>query len=123
MIDGVLIDPATTEVSPVQLAPGDLDRIYELLGCDRFAVAYLEGDAVVYIDDEGLLKPNSFFFHEPEGQFFAGRALVLGTDPDGNSASSPFTDEQVREQIDFGQVFRVGSHLMFMGERNVREVR
>lgn len=119
MIDGVLIDPATKEITPVQLEPGDLDRIYQLLDCDRFAVAWLNDGAVVYVDDEGLLKPNSFFFHEPTGQFLAGRGLVLGDD----SSSSPLTPDQLKTDVDFGEPMRIGGMLMFMGDRIVREIK
>ena len=125
MITGVLIDPAERTLSPAQFEPGDLPKMYEMLGCDLVTLAYLDDSAAVFVDDEGLFKPDqSFFYHEPTGQFLAGKGLVVGPpDDEGESTSCPLSAEDLALQIDFGVPTRIGGLLMFIGDRNVREIR
>jgi hypothetical protein len=79
-----LIDPIAQEVRVVILdVPLDISAIYKVLGCDLISCGVLEenGD-FCYLDDEGLLKEDQkmFWVEGHEYQYFAGRALWLGSD-------------------------------------------
>lgn len=125
MVTGVLIDPAAQEVRPVHVEPGDLQSYYELIGCDIVAPVYLGDDgAVVYVDEEGLAKgPQHFFLIEGCSQPLAGRGVMVGTDKNGDTIDSPRSADWVRENVDFGAPLQAGNILMFIGNKNVREIR
>lgn len=105
----ILIDPFACTVTEVDYS-GDYRDIYKLLSHEsmpvrNFEAAYpeflKEGDTV-YVDEEGLLKPCArFILAHGHGQPFAGKALVFGTDEDGESVS-PKTDlETIRRAFVF----------------------
>lgn len=99
-----LIDPETCTIGPVDLPDqGDrLPRIYKLLGCDTITAVHLDHNNALYVDDEGLLKPLRHFiafagYPEP----LAGKALVVGTTPDGADAAPTLTLEKLRASVAF----------------------
>lgn len=109
-----LIDPAARSVTPVT-RNGDWRQINELIGCDTFTSVCLENGDVVYVDDEGLLKePTDFFLIEGCTPPLAGKGLLVGTD----DADPTATEEWLRDNLDFGQPMKVGSVLMFWGDRH-----
>lgn len=87
MMKGILIDPFTQTVSEVDVAKG-IDAIYALIQAPVFGVYRLNeaGDGL-YVDDEGLFREEQKAFALATGEVFAGRALVLGVDDEGNSIS------------------------------------
>lgn len=93
----ILIDPAgETLVSEVEVGR-DYREIYKQLGCECFTTVGLGPRDVMYVDDEGLLN-GSFqriggFQLKGYPQPLAGRGLILGFRPDGESASTSFTAE------------------------------
>lgn len=118
-----LIDPAERTLTVVD-HDGKLSSIYELLGCDRVTTAQVAdlGD-VVYVDDEGLLKgPTNFFLVEGHPTPLAGKGLVVGTTYDGDDAEPNVTEEWLRDNLDFGAPMKMGSLLMFVGDRHMREI-
>ncbi len=126
-MQALLVDPAERTVTPVQLKDGggNLDEIYRLLGCSNISAAHINdrGD-LVYVDDEGLLKgPTDFFLLDPYPQPLAGKGLIVGTDAEGNDVAPSVTRDWVVENIDFGAPMRIGSMIMFMGDRTRREIR
>lgn len=80
---GILIDPATKTISEIDHA-GSLQALYTTLGCaqvERVALAPLE---YVWVDEEGLLKPDAGpFFQIGPNIPMAGKALCLGDDDEG----------------------------------------
>lgn len=117
---GILIDPARQSVTPVEFRPGDIGAMRDLIGCDTITAAYIEQEATIYLDDEGLAQPElSFFYHISSKQPLVGRGLVVGTDENGRSIDCPFTVEQIEKQIDFGTPMRAGSALLFVGGKDV----
>ena len=117
-----LIDPFDRTVKPVDYQ-GDIKEIYSLIqadcfDCCRFSTGNLDG---VYVDDEGLLKPDQEFFmigNYPSP--LAGRGLVIGCDEVGESigAQSSIDDMHVR----FGRLVRVSpERIQFLIEQVVEE--
>lgn len=62
----------------------------------------LEGENVIYVNDEGLFEPDAAFFAVPGGhQPFAGDGLVVGTDEDGATVAPTIDVEELRSLIVF----------------------
>jgi hypothetical protein len=97
----VLIDPVARSFTEVEY-DGDYKSIYKHLECDLFDVVFTEfGD--VYVDDEGLLKPDQkFFYLEGMSQPLAGRGLVFGlVDDDGNTTPATVSIEELELNVKF----------------------
>jgi hypothetical protein len=97
----LLIDPFTETVTETFYS-GDYKQIYQLIEAETFDAARLGPDLsdTVYVDDEGLLKPNQFFFLEDLYPFpLAGKGLVLGTDDEGDAISPTITIAEILQSI------------------------
>lgn len=113
-----LIDPAERTLTSIEFE-GDFRKIGELIGCDIITAARINdlGD-VIYVDDEGLMKGQaSFFLVEGYPQPLAGRGLLVGTD-----VEPTVTEQWLRDNLDFGTPMQMGSLLMFVGDRHMREI-
>lgn len=102
----ILIDPFTETISYVTLADTKLDTYYNLLGCSLITIAGLADGVDMILDDEGLLKDSNsqaYFKMGISSQPFAGKALIVGTDDEGNTVSVPenITTEKVFERVIF----------------------
>ncbi|MBF3577472.1 hypothetical protein ISF62_18305 [Burkholderia pseudomallei] len=101
-----LIDPYARTVSEGELAAlNELDllrSIYALLKCETIeAVRPLNsGVDIMYVDEDGLAgEQQAFFFCRLFPQVIAGRALWIGTTPDGGNCSPEMTLEYVRDHV------------------------
>jgi hypothetical protein len=98
-----LIDPFTKTISMVEYS-GDYNEIYKLIECDTFTCADFNsfGDTV-FVDDEGLIngKDQEFFLIGDYPSPLAGKALVLGTNQEGESVEPSMTIEQVAVRVDW----------------------
>lgn len=97
----ILIDPAERSFTEVDYN-GDFHSIYDHLKCDTFDVVFTDlGD--VYVDDEGLLKgPTKFFHIDGTPQPLAGRGLVFGpVDEDGNSTEATISIDELEKKVRF----------------------
>ncbi len=95
-----LIDPAAKAVTEVDY-DGDYKSIYKLIGADLFDTVRInrEND-VIFVDDEGLLKPQAHFWRYGHlGHDLCGKGLVLGTDDDGDSISPKIALERVQSKV------------------------
>jgi hypothetical protein len=100
MIRAILINTQAQQVTEVKVNPV-LAAYYALLGVELVEAVHPRGIAahdVMYVDEEGLLKPNSFFQFRGYPQPLAGNALIVGTDEDGNDidAATRLLDVQMR---------------------------
>ena len=92
-----LINPDSRTISTVE-CDGSLKEIYALLGVDLIDVCYPfpHSDDCVYVDDEGLMKPNSFFRIGRLGTRLAGRGLVMGSIDDGANGPTTLSVEDLK---------------------------
>lgn len=104
-MNAYLIDPFAQTVTQVEYS-GDYQHIYKLIDADTFDVVYFnrKNDGV-FVDDEGLFKPEQAFFKiagipNP----LAGKALVLGCDDEGDSVAPSASFEDVQSLVSFGEV-------------------
>jgi len=105
-IRAILIDPFTETVSQVTLVDTKLQTYYNLLGCSLITMTGLANGIDMILDDEGLLKDSesqAYFKFGIGSQPFAGKALIVGTDDEGETVSLPenVTTEKVFERVIF----------------------
>ena len=95
----ILIDPFAKKVSEVQVEKG-LQPIYDQIKAHCFDVVGLPRDDAMYVDDEGLFRKGQEFF--AIGQYrspLGGRALILGTNDEGESVDAKCSLDWVRGRV------------------------
>ncbi len=101
---GILINAATRTITKVEVPEG-YKNIYPFLGegVDMFqCVDISKNGDTIYIDEEGLLKPqDNFFLYKGYGQPLAGNGLVLGTDNEGESQNAQTKLETIINNVTF----------------------
>jgi hypothetical protein len=105
-IKAILIDPFTETVSQVTLVDTKLQTLKNLIECEIITMAGLADGVDMILDDEGLLKDSesqAYFKFGIDSQPFAGKALIVGTDDEGETVSVPenVTSEKVFERVIF----------------------
>jgi len=111
MIKAILIDPFTETIMNVTMVDTKLQTIKNLIDCEIITVAGI-GTSNQYrgidliLDDEGLLKDSNhqaYFKYGIQSQPYAGKALMVATDDEGETVSLPesITVEKVSEKVIF----------------------
>src|SRR5262245_54398578 len=98
---GFLIDPAARSIAP-WLYNGDWRTIAPAIriGQSPFTLVEIGDGDVIYVDDEGLLKPLDWFFAVKGGhQPFAGCGLVLGSDDEGEAVAATIALQDLKRRI------------------------
>ena len=88
----ILIDPFNETMTEVKMVDTKLQTIYALLGCSIITITSLADGIDMILDDEGLLKDSenqAYFKFGISSQPFAGKALIVATDNEGDFASLP----------------------------------
>lgn len=96
-----IIDPFSKTVTESKYC-GDYRELYTLIDCDTFTAVGVNGEGdTLFLDDEGLIngKPQQFFAWLGYANPLAGKAVVLGTDNEGDSISPTLTLDDVRSNI------------------------
>ena len=96
---GILINPFDETVKEVVYS-GDYHEIYYLTDCTTFDVVRLSDTDDMYVDDEGLLKNSNRYF-SLFNHNFAGKALLLGHDDEGETTATQFTVEDIKKAVSF----------------------
>ena len=101
-----LINAEARTITEVTVGP--YTDIYPLLGCDTFTCVGLEDEDTLYVDDEGLLKPQMhFIMYEGYPEPLAGNGLVMGTDSEGESIDPKMSLEDLKSRVTFYNVFQI----------------
>lgn len=106
MTRAILIDPFTETITEVKMVDTKLQTIYNLIGCDIITITNLANGIDMILDDEGLLKnsENQAYFKFGIGsQPFAGKALIVATNDEGDFASLPekVSVEKINDKVIF----------------------
>jgi len=106
MARAILIDPFTETVSQVTLADTKFQTLRNIIDCEIITMTGLADGVDMILDDEGLLKDSNsqaYFKFGIGSQPFAGKALIVGTNEEGETVSLPenVTTEKVFERIIF----------------------
>jgi hypothetical protein len=102
----ILIDPFTQTITEVKMVDIKLQTIYTLLECSIITITSLANGIDMVLDDEGLLKDSenqAYFKFGIGSQPFAGKALVIATDDEGDFASLPekVSVDKINERVIF----------------------
>lgn len=102
MMKGILIDSINKTVTEVEL-DGELQSMYNLIGCQRIEPTMFDDEHEIYVDEEGLFNnENQFFFMKDMATPMAGNGLILGFDPDiGDNWSHKLDLESIRSKVIF----------------------
>ena len=111
MTRAILIDPFTETIMNVTMVDTKLQTIKNLIDCEIITVSGI-GTSNQYrgidliLDDEGLLKDSNhqaYFKYGIQSQPYAGKALMVATDDEGETVSLPesITVEKVSEKVIF----------------------
>lgn len=87
----ILIDPTTRTICEVDYN-GDYKTIATTLGCSIYTVMHVGNGVDMFLDDEGLLtypNPHGYFKMRGYDGILAGKALITGTDMEGNTIACP----------------------------------
>lgn len=100
----LLVDPENRFISTIIIGDDDYQHIRQVIGCQSLAVArtLYNGDAVFV--DEGVLldtKPRHLFRLPGQRQAIAGRAVIVGTDPLGESVDASTSEQTLRRAVSF----------------------
>lgn len=97
----LLINPYDKTITPVYY-DCELSSLYAILQCSCVTVVPC-GKYDLFVDDEGLMKPDQKFFvtsdfiHQP----LAGMALAVGVDARGNTIPPAITLEELEARVLF----------------------
>jgi len=101
-MNALLINPIDETITEVTFS-GDYKQIQKAIDANCFGVVSIPNDDDIYIDDEGLLKGNNYFFmHKDVPTPLCGKGLVLGANHDtGDSTSVHVTLKELKHSITF----------------------
>ncbi len=99
---GILINPFDETIKEVSIL-GNAKDVYLLTDCTRFDVVSITPNEDMYVDDEGLLKNNQRYFTLLGTGLvnFAGKALLLSHNDEGETTSTTWTLQQVENMVKF----------------------
>ena len=102
MNKAILIDPFQNTIQ--QVSVGDFRDIQRKIGCDVFTCVRFPDGNTAYVDDEGLINGTDRavrFVDAVYPQPLAGRVLILGDSPDGDSADCTWSVNQAKEKVKY----------------------
>ena len=94
---GILINPFDETIKEVEYT-GDYREIYSLIECTTFDCVRLTEIDDMYIDDEGLLINDQRYF-SINGNNYAGKALLLSHDDEGETKATNSTLQEAKDMI------------------------
>jgi len=95
----ILINPFDQTIKETEYT-GDYREIYDLVSCRTFDCVRLTIENDMYIDDEGLLIDNQRYFSIKDRNY-AGKALLLAHDDEGESVATTFTLQEVKDMVEW----------------------
>ena len=97
----ILINPFDQTIKETEYT-GDYREIYSFIDCRTFDCVRLTPHEDMYIDDEGLLIDNQRYFRMVEiGANYAGKALLLSHDDEGETKATNWTLQDVKDMVEW----------------------
>lgn len=97
----ILINPFDQTIKETEYT-GDYREIYSLVECRTFDCVRLTPHEDMYIDDEGLYIDNQRYFRMLEiGANYAGKALLLSHDDEGETKATNWTLQDVKDMVEW----------------------
>lgn len=102
-VRGILIDPETNAVKQVEYN-GNVEHLYQLIGCRCVDLVELKNGDCVFVDDEGLF--NATYGFNIEGVTLAGKGLIIGTNEEGQSTHAKHSVQHISATVRMGTLTR-----------------
>lgn len=101
-IRAVLIDPSSKEVRDIEITPR-LENFYEVIECETIEAVYPPQFSPdhLYVDEEGSFDPELAAFKIRGYGVIVGKAILLGTNRQGESISPVNKAEDIEWLITF----------------------
>lgn len=102
----LLVNPFEKTLTEVD-HDGELHSIYAALDCASTGIdtVALSPVCVMYVDDEGLFKPEQRFFQlVPGAPVIGGKAIIFGLDAEGGNISHDLIVDKVRDACTFPDI-------------------
>ena len=97
----ILIDPFKEKIRVAHPPLDDyMSEIKEWMEVSCIDIVTLDDSNMMIVDDEGLLKnPNRYFHWGPNNYNYAGRAVIVGYDEDGETTDSTYHPKRVEDEL------------------------
>tara|TARA_R110000803_G_scaffold209117_1_gene278364 strand:+ start:33 stop:449 length:417 start_codon:yes stop_codon:yes gene_type:complete len=102
----ILINPKLKLINEINYS-GNYKDISRLTECNLFTCVYPfnKCEDTIYLDDEGLLKSSNYCFtfdcDNGQSQPLMGKALILGTNKEGESKSIETSLDEIKKRVSF----------------------
>lgn len=95
------IDATARTITPVEI--GELEDYYREIGCEMIECAVrLENGDSIFVDEEGLLRPEVTSHFQWDAAYFKGNAIVIGGDDEtGETHDVQTTLEEIKDHVSF----------------------
>lgn len=99
----IIIDAVNKTIREDETDKIGLDYLYKSIGCEVVEVVNLKDGVDLYVDEEGLLKPQEhFFYYEGTHQPMAGNGIICGYDHEkGENIGTTLPLKEVLEKVRF----------------------
>ena len=100
------IDPYEKSISVIEI-DGSLQSYYkamstETIGVNMMELVKVDRENDIYVDEEGLFKPDQRFFTITGGvQPYAGIGIAVGSTPDGDNCGSKLSPLEIMALVGF----------------------
>lgn len=99
-IKAIIIDPHLRLIIQTEVEDS-LEGLQHAIGDNQIELVYLDDGNIMYVDSEGLFKQNQRFFIY-NNRPFAGKAIVLGDDPEnGKTVSTKSSVTDIASHVQF----------------------
>ena len=115
----ILIDPFKEKIRVAHPPLNDyMSEIKKWMEVDLIDIVTVNENNQMVLDDEGLLKSNNRFFHwSPLATAYAGKAVIVGYDKDGETTDAsyhlPVVEDELVEWLPEG--FTKKPYMQFVG--------
>lgn len=99
----IIIDAVNKTIREDETDKIGLDYLYKSIGCEVVEVVNLKDGVDLYVDEEGLLKPQEhFFYYKGTHQPMAGNGVICGFNmEDGEAIGTDLPLKEVLESVLF----------------------
>ena len=96
----ILINPFNQTITEVEYS-GNFKEIYKLIDCSTFDCINIDDDNTLFVDDEGLLRENRYFYWKGYTNL-AGKALIIGVDyQTGEDCETSWSLQEVENMVEW----------------------
>ena len=99
----ILIDPARKTIEETKY-DGTLEDIYKHIEQAVITTVRVDEENILYVDDEGLYRPNQHYFRWGPQKYLAGRGIIIGVNEAGEDVEATISIDEVRKDVQFYKI-------------------